>query len=115
MSIVTYYARMSLPQLEQLRADPQGLAALYANPPAGGELLDLDKASDTISWLLSPCKRAEQLHYAAQMAKVMNDAQYDANTLPPIPPLDDFAIAVEGRGPNKDRRLGLGPGPACIF
>jgi hypothetical protein len=115
VSIVTYYARLTSPQLAELRAAPEGLSGIHRHPPSGGELLDLDKASGVIAWLLSPCKRAEQVHFAAEMEEMLNGTKADPSTLPSIPALDDLAIAIEGRGPRKDTRLDVGLGPACVF
>lgn len=115
MSVVSSYARLSTSQLENLRTKPDGLASLHKDCPAGGAVLYLDKASGVISWLLSPCKRAEQIRFAAEIESVMNDKEVDNAQMPSVPPLDELLIAIEGRGPNKDERLSSGLGPACVF
>ena len=88
MSVITYYQRCA----------PDAIDA-ESDFDDGGETIDLDKASEVISWLLSPCKRAEQVHFAAI---VESREPMDPKALPPIPPIDDFAIAVEGRGSNQE-------------
>jgi len=115
MSMVTYYARLSGTQVEELRSTAEGLQAIYKRPPIDGSLIDLDKASSVISWLLSPCKRAEQLRFAAEMNEMLKETPIAEADFPAVPPLDEFAIAIEGRGPRKDRALDAGLGPACIF
>src|SRR5262249_18381738 len=74
-------------------------------------VLDVDKASWIISWLLSDCKRAEQQHFVADLGRSF----LSKDQLPPIPALDDFAVAVEGRGSRKALQLNAGLGPACVF
>ena len=115
MSIITYYARLNQSQLDELRADSRGLGLVYERCPQGAEVIDLDKASGVIAWLLSPCKRAEQAHFAADMDEVINEIPTNHAALPVVPSLDDFAISIEGRGPSKEERLEHGLGPACHF
>ncbi len=114
MSIITYYARLNREQLDGLLASADGLADLYRSVPDGAELIDLDKASEVVSWLLSPCKRSDQARIANDLAEDLGDeAPFDE--LPPEAPLDSFAVAIEGRGSRKESRLQAGYGPACIF
>jgi hypothetical protein len=112
--MITCYARLAPSQLQGLDKSRGTLARLHQNVPPGGHVIDLDKAAGVIAWLLSPCKRAEQIQFAASI----NEALGEEPSLPdpqPIPPLDELAICIEGRGPRKINGLDVGYGPACEF
>ncbi|HTN74669.1 MAG TPA: DUF1877 family protein, partial [Pirellulaceae bacterium] len=87
----------------------------HQNVPPGGEFIDLDKAAGVIAWLLSPCKRAEQIQFAALINEDLGEESQSAADQQPIPPLDDLAICIEGRGSKKINGLEVGYGPACEF
>lgn len=113
--MITYYARLSRPQLDELQSTPDAFSRIHERIPPGAEIIDLDKASGVIAWLLSPCKRAEQIQFAALVNEDLDDNQMEPPDLPPVLPLDDFAIAIEGRGAKKIAKLDIGYGPACAF
>ncbi|MGI8981556.1 MAG: DUF1877 family protein [Pirellulaceae bacterium] len=113
--MVTCYARLSGTQLQQMDSSPTTLARIHQNVPPGAEVIDLDKASGVLAWLLSPCKRAEQIQFASIINEELGEELAPAYSLQPVPPLDDFAICIEGRGPKKIKFLDVGCGPACEF
>jgi hypothetical protein len=65
--------------------------------------------------LLSPCKRAEQIEFAASMNEALGEEMPSLPVPEPMPPLDELAICIEGRGPKKLNGLDVGYGPACEF
>jgi len=108
MSVINYFARLNSEQLESW----QRLRSPFDNLPQGVEVIDLDKATDVIAWLLSPGKRIEQLHFAQQMAEMLGD-EVVATPLPQMPEVpDEFSVAIEGRGPNRTELAGV---DACRF
>ena len=138
MGIITCYARLTRPQLEELSASPEPARVLYKTPPPGSERIDLDQAAEVIAWLLSPNKRAEQRRAADMLAErarsnpVANapkpgqrDALLDiiqgrvpptkfAEAPTPAPP-DALRDAIEGRGERREPRVQMGLGIACVF
>jgi Domain of unknown function (DUF1877) len=115
MSIITCYARLSDSQLQEMNQSPETFHNIFQTTLPGVEVIDLDKAAGVIAWLLSPCKRAEQVEFAALIDEELNGEAQQAADPQFIPPLDDFAMCIEGRGPNKIVHLDFGYGPACEF
>lgn len=113
--MITCYARLTPAQLQALPRSPETLARLHQNVPPGGDFIDLDKAAGVIAWLLSPCKRAEQIEFAASINEALGEEMPSLPDPQPIPPLDELAICIEGRGSNKLNGLNVGYGPACEF
>jgi hypothetical protein len=115
MSMITCYARLTPFQVQGLAKSPETLARLHQNVPPGGEFVDVDKAAGVIAWLLSPCKRAEQIQFAALINEDLGEEAPTSPDPQPVPPLDELAICIEGRGPKKISGLDVGYGPACEF
>lgn len=115
MSMITCYARLTASQLQGLDQSPGTLARLHEHVPSGGEVIDLDKAAGVIAWLLSPCKRAEQIDFAAVINEDLGEETMPSLSQQPFPPLDDLAICIEGRGSKHLKALDVGYGPACEF
>lgn len=115
VSMITCYARLAASQIQELKPSPETLARLHEHIPPGGEVIDLDKAAGVIAWLLSPCKRAEQIEFATLLNQDLGEETSPAIDPQPIPPLDELAMCIEGRGATKIAGLDVGFGPACEF
>lgn len=114
MSVTTSYGRLTINQLESIRASRSGLISFSDGTLPTDQSLYLDKASPVIAWLLSPLKRHEQLYFAA-LVQAGDLESYSAPDFGPDPPMDHFLLAIEGRGEDKQEELDLGLGPACYF
>lgn len=133
MSLVVYFARMSLEQMERCAENPD---SLFEASVEGIEVIDIDKAYEPLAWLLSPCKRAEQDYTALLHAEMANPppqpsllgrlfgrkAEFEPSqalkrkgAAADAIPLDPLLIAIEGRSENRDHRFDPGTGPAAVF
>ena len=113
MSVTSYYGRLTEKQYQDMRHDPDGLAQFVTGALPKENLLYLDKAAPVIAWLLSPLKRHEQAHFAA-VCRAEDLDNFHKPELGPEPPMDEILIPLEGRG-EKDERLDVGIGPACVI
>lgn len=108
MSVIHYFARLNSAQLDSWRRDRDP----FEKPPQGVEIIDLDKATEVIAWLLSPTKRIEQLH-SARLTRELLGEEVDTTPIPAMPEeVDAFSTAIEGRGPNRVDVFGVS---ACRF
>lgn len=133
MSLVAYFARMSLQQIERFAENPD---LLFEARVEGIEVIDIDKAYEPLAWLLSPCKRAEQDYTALLHAEMAipppkpsllgrllgRKAEFEPSqaltrkgAAADAIPLDSLLIAIEGRSENRDDRFDPGAGPAAVF
>ena len=117
MSLICYYVRTGEEACEVLKESPDAIFEDLAGFPEGTEVMDIDKAYDALTWLVSPVKRAETLH----MARLVSDkdwpdsearesvARLDAMTV------DDALFAIEGRPGERLEGFDLGMGAAVVF
>jgi hypothetical protein len=97
MSVVAYYARVSVETLDDLRQDKDAFWSLpempwdlsESAPPEGVECLYLDKEWEVLAWLCSPAGRAEKRHETAHFALLRSEA--DRETARSV---DEFKAAM---------------------
>lgn len=144
MSIVAYYARMSVEQLSACVAEPQKLESGSVTDLPGAQVIDVDRSWEPMAWLVSPRKRIEQEHNALVMSEMMSETRptppsrgslivnifrKQPKQKPQEPsaaikeslrrtdetPLDLPLVAIEGRTEGREESLNFGMGGAAIF
>jgi len=117
MSIICYYIRTDHAALEVLTLNPEAIFGDLADLPQASEVIDVDKAYDALSWLVSPLKRAE----AAHMARLIGDPDWpdeavqDSVARLNSMDVDDALVAIEGQNKERLDDIDLGLGGAVIF
>jgi hypothetical protein len=118
MSLVKYYIRLAPEQVEPLaRLGVEGVYALPALDFPNADLLYLDGVWQTMAWLLSPKKRAEDAYMTGLVGDDMDDLSEATLALgreADAFPQDRALVAIEGGSDVVEERI-EGLGPARLF
>jgi hypothetical protein len=104
MNVTANYVRLSTPTLARWRGEPGLFDAICAQQFPDAEHLDLDRAWDGLTWLLSPAKRKHKANALVEEATVQEE----------IPP-DAMWTLIEGLACPHDPALDFGYGPARVL
>jgi hypothetical protein len=117
MSVVVQYIRLSLAQLEKLAEEPERLWEMGTDEEyQGAELLYLDKAYESIAWVLSPLARAEADHMT-RLIKNPNEKEAALARVAAINamPVDLAFEALYGDRSHVDDRFDVGLDPPAVM
>ena len=142
MSIVAYYARLSVEQLNDCAISPDSLSSGSMDHLPGAAVIDIDRSWEPMAWLISSCKREEHKHNALVMKDLITKQRAPKQSLvsrlagmfngarksPLVSPevrgslkrIDDTfpdlpLVAIEGRAEVRDERFNFGMGAAAVF